>query len=54
MRRAVEHYLEDPLAEEILKGSLHEGEPVLVSVDKDKLLFSQASPAAGAGAALSS
>jgi ATP-dependent Clp protease ATP-binding subunit ClpC len=48
MRRAVERFLEDPLAEEILKGSLHEGEPVLVTVDQDKLLFSQSSPAAGA------
>jgi len=25
MRRAVERFLEDPLAEEILKGNLHEG-----------------------------
>jgi ATP-dependent Clp protease ATP-binding subunit ClpC len=51
MRRAVERYLEDPLAEEILKGNLHEGEPVQVTVDqdnKDKLLFVQNSPAAGA------
>jgi len=50
MRRAVEKYLEDPLAEELLKGNLHEGEPVLVTVDaekKDKLLFTQTSPAAG-------
>ena len=48
MRRAVERFLEDPLAEEILKGNLHEGEPVHVTVDKDKLLFTQTSPAAGA------
>ena len=48
MRRSVERFLEDPLAEEILKGNLHEGEPVQVTVDKDKLLFSQSSPAAGA------
>jgi ATP-dependent Clp protease ATP-binding subunit ClpC len=48
MRRAVERLLEDPLAEEILKGSLHEGEPVLVGVEKDKLTFIQHSPAAGA------
>src|SRR5687767_14618031 len=50
MRRAVERYLEDPLAEEILKGNLHEGEPVQVTVDNGKLLFTQASPAAGTGA----
>jgi ATP-dependent Clp protease ATP-binding subunit ClpC len=48
MRRAVERFLEDPLAEEILKGSLHEGEPINVTVDKDKLVFNQ--PAAAAGA----
>jgi ATP-dependent Clp protease ATP-binding subunit ClpC len=51
MRRSVEKHLEDPLAEEILKGNLHEGEPVLVTVapdNKEKLLFTQSSPAAGA------
>jgi len=48
MRRAVERSLEDPLAEEILKGSFHEGEPILVSVENDKLTFSQ--PAAAEGA----
>jgi ATP-dependent Clp protease ATP-binding subunit ClpC len=51
MRRAVERHLEDPLAEEILKGHLHDGEPVRVTVseeDKEKLLFKQNSPAAGA------
>jgi len=41
MRRAVERFLEDPLAEEILKGVLHEGDPILVSADKDKLVFNQ-------------
>src|SRR2546422_10554610 len=41
MRRAVERSLEDPLAEEILKGSFHEGEPILVSADKDRLVFNQ-------------
>jgi len=48
MRRSVERFLEDPLAEEILKGNLHEGEPVQVTVENDKLLFTQRSPAAGA------
>jgi ATP-dependent Clp protease ATP-binding subunit ClpC len=48
MRRSVERYLEDPLAEEILKGNLHEGEPVNVTVENGKLLFTQSSPAAGA------
>ena len=48
MRRAVERFLEDPLAEEILKGNLHEGEPVQVTVEENKLVFKQTSPAAGA------
>jgi len=48
MRRAVERSLEDPLAEEILKGSFHEGEPVLVSADADRLVFSQKAAAEGA------
>lgn len=52
MRRAVERFLEDPLAEEILKGHLHEGEPILVTTDKEKLIFTQ--KAATAEGALSS
>ncbi len=48
MRRAVERYLEDPLAEEILRGHLHEVEPIRVSSDKEKLTFTQSAPAAGA------
>jgi ATP-dependent Clp protease ATP-binding subunit ClpC len=41
MRRAVERHLEDPLAEEILRGSLIDGEPVDVTVDGDKIVFRQ-------------
>ena len=41
MRRSVERFLEDPLAEEILKGNLHEGEPVQVTVEEGKLRFAQ-------------
>jgi ATP-dependent Clp protease ATP-binding subunit ClpC len=48
MRRAVERFLEDPLAEEILKGSLQPGEPILVTSDKEKLVFNQKAAAAGA------
>ena len=48
MRRAVERYLEDPLAEEILRGHLHEVEPIRVSSDKEKLTFTQSAPATGA------
>jgi ATP-dependent Clp protease ATP-binding subunit ClpC len=48
MRRAVERFLEDPLAEEILKGNFVEGEPVQVTVAEDKLAFSQKTPTSGA------
>ena len=42
MRRAVERHLEDPLAEEIIKGHLHEAEPIRVTVENGKLVFTQA------------
>jgi ATP-dependent Clp protease ATP-binding subunit ClpC len=48
MRRAVERFLEDPLAEEILKGSLHKGDPIHVTAGKDKLVFNQTTAATGA------
>ncbi|HUZ07369.1 MAG TPA: ATP-dependent Clp protease ATP-binding subunit [Candidatus Paceibacterota bacterium] len=48
MRRSVERFLEDPLAEEILKGKLHEGEPITVTVEGDKLVFNQTAAAEGA------
>jgi len=41
MRRSVEKHLEDPLVEEILRGSLTDGVPVEVSAEKDKLTFTQ-------------
>ena len=41
MRRAVEKYLEDPLAEEILKGSFVDNEPIIVTVENEKLVFKQ-------------
>jgi ATP-dependent Clp protease ATP-binding subunit ClpC len=51
MRRAVERYLEDPLAEEILRGKFQEGTPINVTVEGDKLVFSQpAQPAPTEGA----
>src|SRR5688572_10701465 len=45
MRRAVERFLEDPLAEEILRGKLHDG-VVDVSAEADKLTFTQKTAAA--------
>ncbi len=50
MRRAVERFLEDPLAEDIIRGNLHENDPILVTVEGDKLVFTQPAAAAGAGA----
>ncbi len=46
MRRAVERYLEDPLAEEILKGNLLPNEPVHIVVEEGKLVFKQKTSAA--------
>ena len=48
MRRAVERFFEDPLAEEILKGVLHEGDLIQVTAGQDKLVFIQKSTTAGA------
>ncbi len=48
MRRAVERFLEDPLAEELLRGQFHEGDPIRVTADKEKLVFSQNTSAADA------
>ncbi|MEO6182914.1 MAG: ATP-dependent Clp protease ATP-binding subunit, partial [Verrucomicrobiota bacterium] len=48
MRRSVERYLEDPLAEEILKGNVQNNEPVQVTLEENKLVFKQQAPPAGA------
>jgi ATP-dependent Clp protease ATP-binding subunit ClpC len=49
LRRAVEHYLEDPLAEALLRGEVKEGEPILVVRNGDKLEFKAQSPTAESG-----
>src|SRR6201995_5720521 len=41
MRRSVERFLEDPLAEEILRGNLHDNDPIQVTMENDKLVFIQ-------------
>ena len=41
MRRAVEKYLEDPMAEEIIRGDLREGEIIAITKMDDQLKFSQ-------------
>ena len=48
MRRAVERFLEDPLAEELLKGNVHENDPIQVTLENDKLVFIQNASAQGA------
>ena len=49
LRRAVEHYLEDPLAEALLRGEVKEGEPILVVRNGDKLEFKAQSPTTESG-----
>jgi len=51
LRRAVEHYLEDPFAEALLRGDIKEGEPVAVSREGEQLVFKQKMPAADTGVA---
>jgi ATP-dependent Clp protease ATP-binding subunit ClpC len=46
LRRAVEHYLEDPLAEALLRGEVKDGEPCVVDREGDKLVFKQKTPPA--------
>ena len=41
LRRTVERYLEDPLAEEILKGNISKSESIEVSANEDELTFKQ-------------
>ena len=40
LRRTVERYLEDPLAEEILRGTILDNSVVTVKANKEKLIFS--------------
>jgi ATP-dependent Clp protease ATP-binding subunit ClpC len=50
MRRAVERYLEDPLAEEILRGNVKAGDRVEVTAVDGKLKFQVAEPSGKAAA----
>ena len=45
MRRAVERYLEDPLAEEILRGHFTGNAPIKVTAEGDHLSFVQTTAA---------
>jgi ATP-dependent Clp protease ATP-binding subunit ClpC len=44
LRRAIERYLEDPLAEDLLKGHFKNSEKIRVEIDNQKLLFFPDSP----------
>ena len=39
LRRAIERYLEDALAEEILRGYFREGEPIRASLENNAVIF---------------
>ena len=45
MRRAVERFLEDPLAEELLRGTIKGGDVVQVARAGERLVFRTAAPA---------
>ena len=39
LKRAVQKYLQDPLAEMLLEGKIHDGETVKITAGKDGLMF---------------
>jgi ATP-dependent Clp protease ATP-binding subunit ClpC len=47
MRRAVEKYLEDPLAEQLLRGSIKQGDTLEVHAAGEQLAFKVAQPEQG-------
>ena len=51
MRRAVERFLEDPLAEELLRGNVKPGDVVQVAAAEEKLSFQVAESQAQSSAA---
>jgi ATP-dependent Clp protease ATP-binding subunit ClpC len=53
MRRAVERFLEDPLAEELLRGNIKANDTVEVHAEIDKLVFRAVQPEQGEPAAAS-
>ncbi|NBR71635.1 MAG: ATP-dependent Clp protease ATP-binding subunit [Proteobacteria bacterium] len=44
LRRAIERYLEDPIAEEVIRGKIKSGDRVKVGADKENLTFTTTSP----------
>ncbi len=49
LRRAVERYLEDPLAEELLRGTIKSGDKIDVTAEAGRLVFHQHEAAEAAG-----
>jgi ATP-dependent Clp protease ATP-binding subunit ClpC len=41
LRRAIQKYIEDPLAEEVLKGRFKEGDTVIIKLEGDRLVFAE-------------
>jgi len=50
LRRAIEHLVEDPLSEEMLKGRFHPGETVRIDVQDGEIVFDAVNPQAPVGA----
>ena len=48
LRRAIEKYLEDPIAEEVIRGKIKSGDKVKVGAEKENLTFQTSSPSAPA------
>lgn len=44
LKRAIQKYLEDPLADEILKGTFNDGDVIKVVLDEDQLKFQKEHP----------
>ena len=40
LRRAIQRYVEDEISEKILRGEIHEGQNVEISLENDTLKFS--------------
>ena len=48
LRRAIERFLEDPIAEEIIRGKIKAGDRVVVGANKEALTFTTTTPPAPA------
>ena len=47
MRRAVEKYLEDPLAEEVLRGTFRPGDVIYAAMENNEIVFRPTLPDEG-------